>query len=138
MVNRQVGELLSLVGRDNSTDVADLVGEVEYHQLRYHVINRGERVESSKPTDARAITIQELILPRAHGSALFTLGQTHALVAAMLGTEQDVQRLDSLDNPDESTNSIMLHYNFPSFSTGKVRPMRGTSRREIGHGNLAE
>ena len=78
------------------------------------------------------------LLPRAHGSALFTRGQTQALVAVTLGTANDVQRLDSIDAPSETTKSFMLHYNFPPFSTGEVRPMRGTSRREIGHGNLAE
>ena len=78
------------------------------------------------------------MLPRAHGSVLFTRGQTQALVAATLGTANDVQRLDSIDEKGETTKSFMLHYNFPPFSTGEVRPMRGTSRREIGHGNLAE
>ena len=138
MVKRQVIELLTQDFPDNTKDIADLVGEVEYHQLRSQVIERGERVDGRKPTDVRPITVQAPILPRAHGSALFTRGQTQALVAATLGTEQDVQRLDSIDNPDESTKSFMLHYNFPPFSTGEVRPMRGTSRREIGHGNLAE
>ncbi|HEY8310641.1 MAG TPA: polyribonucleotide nucleotidyltransferase, partial [Gemmatimonadaceae bacterium] len=76
--------------------------------------------------------------PRAHGSALFTRGQTQALVAVTLGTANDVQRLDSIDDAGETTKSFMLHYNFPPFSTGEVRPIRGTSRREIGHGNLAE
>jgi polyribonucleotide nucleotidyltransferase len=78
------------------------------------------------------------VLPRAHGSALFTRGQTQALVAATLGTGNDVQRMDSIDTAKETTKAFMLHYNFPPFSTGEVRPMRGTSRREIGHGNLAE
>ncbi len=138
MVKRSVIELLTADFPDNTKDIADLVGEVEYHQLRSQVIERGERVDGRKPTEVRPITVQAPILPRAHGSALFTRGQTQALVAATLGTEQDVQRLDSIDNPDESTKSFMLHYNFPPFSTGEVRPMRGTSRREIGHGNLAE
>src|SRR6185369_13025166 len=64
--------------------------------------------------------------------------QTQALAVVTLGTANDVQRLDSIDSPSETTRSFMLHYNFPPFSTGEVRPMRGTSRREIGHGNLAE
>ncbi|HET6680992.1 MAG TPA: polyribonucleotide nucleotidyltransferase, partial [Gemmatimonadaceae bacterium] len=78
------------------------------------------------------------LLPRAHGSSLFTRGQTQALVVATLGTQDDVQRLDSIDDAAETTKSFMLHYNFPPFSTGEVRPVRGTSRREIGHGNRAE
>ncbi len=78
------------------------------------------------------------MLPRAHGSALFTRGETQALVAVTLGTADDEQRIDSIDVAGETTKSFMLHYNFPPFSTGEVKPMRGTSRREIGHGALAE
>jgi polyribonucleotide nucleotidyltransferase len=138
IVKRQVIDSLTADFPDNSKDIADLVGEVEYHTLRSQVIERGERVDGRKPNEVRPITIATPVLPRAHGSALFTRGQTQALVATTLGTEQDVQRLDTIDVPDESTKSFMLHYNFPSFSTGEVRPVRGTSRREIGHGNLAE
>jgi polyribonucleotide nucleotidyltransferase len=138
LVKRQVIDALTADFPDNTKDIADLVGEVEYHTLRSQVIERGERVDGRKVNEVRPISIVAPILPRAHGSALFTRGQTQALVAATLGTEEDVQRLDSIDVPDESTKSFMLHYNFPSFSTGEVRPIRGTSRREIGHGNLAE
>src|SRR4029077_16928398 len=83
-------------------------------------------------------SIDTSVLPRAHGSALFTRGQTQALVVATLGTANDVQRLGRIDAAQVPTKSFMPHYNFPPFSTGEVRPMRGTSRREIGHGNLAE
>src|SRR5687767_12759335 len=138
MVKRSVIDMLTADFPDNTKDIADLVGEVEYHQLRSQVIERGERVDGRKPNEVRPITIQAPLLPRAHGSALFTRGQTQALVAVTLGTENDVQRLDSIDEPNETTKSFMLHYNFPPFSTGEVRPVRGTSRREIGHGNLAE
>jgi len=102
------------------------------------VLDSGYRVDGRKPNEVRPISIDTKVLPRAHGSALFTRGQTQALVAATLGTANDVQRLDSIDEAQETTKSFMLHYNFPPFSTGEVRPMRGTSRREIGHGNLAE
>src|SRR5918996_5385083 len=138
LVKRQVIDSLTADFPDNSKDIADLVGEVEYHTLRSQVIERGERVDGRKHNEVRPITIATPMLPRAHGSVLFTRGQTQAMVAVTLGTEQDVQRLDSIDAPDESTKSFMLHYNFPPFSTGEVRPVRGTSRREIGHGNLAE
>ena len=99
----------------------------------------GKRVDGRKPNEVRPITIDTSLLPRAHGSALFTRGQTQALVAVTLGTANDVaaSRLDRRA-ASETTQSFMLHYNFPPFSTGEVRPMRGTSRREIGHGNLAE
>jgi len=86
----------------------------------------------------RPITCEVGILPRVHGSALFTRGQTQALVTTTLGSVDDEQRIDNIDVPRETTKSFMLHYNFPPFSTGEVRPMRGTSRREIGHGALAE
>jgi polyribonucleotide nucleotidyltransferase len=78
------------------------------------------------------------VLPRTHGSALFTRGQTQALAVATLGTSKDEQRIDSIDVREEVTKSFMLHYNFPPFSVGEARPFRSTSRREIGHGNLAE
>ncbi|HEX2693588.1 MAG TPA: polyribonucleotide nucleotidyltransferase [Gemmatimonadaceae bacterium] len=123
---------------DNSKDLSNLVGDVEYNALRSQVLDTGKRVDGRSTKEVRPITIDTQVLPRAHGSALFTRGQTQALVALTLGTANDVQRLDSIDEAGETTKSFMLHYNFPPFSTGEVRPMRGTSRREIGHGNLAE
>jgi len=84
----------------------------------------------------RQITCEVGVLPRAHGSALFTRGETQALVAAALGGDSDEQRIDALTG--EYTKSFMLHYNFPSFSVGEVKPIRGPGRREIGHGHLAE
>ncbi|MDQ8165935.1 MAG: polyribonucleotide nucleotidyltransferase [Gemmatimonadota bacterium] len=114
------------------------LGDLEYVALRSQLLDTGLRVDGRKPREVRQISIDTSLLPRAHGSALFTRGQTQALVATTLGTANDVQRLDSIDEPKESTKSFMLHYNFPPFSTGEVRPVRGTSRREIGHGNLAE
>ena len=123
---------------DNSKDIGNLVGDSEYHALRSQVLDTGKRVDGRGTKEVRDISIDTQVLPRAHGSALFTRGQTQALVAVTLGTANDVQRLDSIDEAGESTKSFMLHYNFPPFSTGEVRPMRGTSRREIGHGNLAE
>jgi polyribonucleotide nucleotidyltransferase len=115
-----------------------ILSDLEYGALRAQVLDSGLRVDGRKPNEVREITIEAGILPRAHGSTLFTRGQTQALVACTLGTAQDVQRLDTIDDVGEVTKSFMLHYNFPPFSTGEVRPMRGTSRREIGHGNLAE
>jgi|tagenome__1003787_1003787.scaffolds.fasta_scaffold20983291_2 polyribonucleotide nucleotidyltransferase len=123
---------------DAAKELHTLLGDVEYHQLRGQVLSSGHRVDGRTPKEVRPITIETGLLPRAHGSALFTRGQTQALVVATLGTQNDVQRLDSIDEPQEVTKSFMLHYNFPPFSTGEVRPVRGTSRREIGHGNLAE
>ena len=137
-VKASVKELLATEFPDNGKDVSALVGDCEYNALRSQVLDSGKRVDGRGPREVRQITIDTTILPRAHGSALFTRGQTQALVAVTLGTANDVQRLDSIDAKGETTKSFMLHYNFPPFSTGEVRPMRGTSRREIGHGNLAE
>ncbi len=88
----------------------------------------GQRVDGRDPNESGPISIDTGVLPRAHGSALFTRGQTQALVSVTLGTPNDVQRLDTIDEAGETTKSFMLHYNFPPFSTGEVRPMRGTSR----------
>ncbi len=100
------------------------------------LILEGKRVDGRGATDIRPITCEVSVLPRAHGSALFTRGETQALVASTLGTGLDEQIIDGLQ--EEYKKRFMLHYNFPPFSVGEVRPIRGTSRREIGHGNLAE
>ena len=118
--------------------VGAIVGDIEYNALRAQVLDTGLRVDGRKPNVVRDISIDASVLPRAHGSALFTRGQTQALVVATLGTANDVQRMDNIDDAKETTKSFMLHYNFPPFSTGEAKPMRGTGRREIGHGALAE
>ena len=135
---KELAELLLADFPDNPKDIQTLLGDVEYNSLRSQVLSSGHRVDGRTPREVRDISIDTGLLPRAHGSALFTRGQTQALVVATLGTAEDVQRLDSIDEPGETTKSFMLHYNFPPFSTGEVRPVRTTSRREIGHGNLAE
>jgi polyribonucleotide nucleotidyltransferase len=123
---------------DNGGDVRNALGDVQYVQMRKQVLDSKRRVDGRKLNEVRDITIDSGLLPRVHGSALFTRGQTQALVAVTLGTQEDVQRLDGIDDVGDASKAFMLHYNFPPFSTGEVRPMRGTSRREIGHGNLAE
>jgi len=112
--------------------------EIEYRVMRAQVLDRGERVDGRDPDTVRPIRIDTALLPRVHGSALFQRGETQALVAVTLGTADDEQRIDNIDVPGETTKSFMLHYNFPPYSTGEVRMIRGTSRREIGHGALAE
>ncbi|MEK0430814.1 MAG: hypothetical protein RL139_618 [Gemmatimonadota bacterium] len=131
-------ELATALAPEHVSFIGSVLGDLEYNALREQVLETGLRVDGRKPTEVRPISIDTSVLPRAHGSALFTRGQTQALVAATLGTANDVQRMDSIDDAKETTKSFMLHYNFPPFSTGEVRPVRGTSRREIGHGNLAE
>ncbi len=137
-VKDEVAEELKEEFPDHADAVKGVLGDVEYDALRSQVLETKLRVDGRKLDEVRPITIDLGPLPRAHGSSLFTRGQTQALVSVTLGTANDVQRLDTIDEPAESTKSFMLHYNFPPFSTGEVRPMRGTSRREIGHGNLAE
>ena len=131
-------EMATALAPEHVPFVGAVLDDLEYNALREQVLETGLRVDGRKPTEVRPISIDTSVLPRAHGSALFTRGQTQALVAATLGTANDVQRMDSIDDAKETTKSFMLHYNFPPFSTGEVRPVRGTSRREIGHGNLAE
>jgi polyribonucleotide nucleotidyltransferase len=118
--------------------ISELLEELLYHGMRRQVLEQGERIDGRDTTTVRPISCEVGVLPRTHGSALFTRGQTQALVTATLGSVDDEQRIDNIDVPRETTQSFMLHYNFPPFSTGEVRPMRGTSRREIGHGALAE
>jgi polyribonucleotide nucleotidyltransferase len=119
-------------------DVSTVLEEIEYDTMREQVLSRGERVDGRDLDTVRPIACEVGVLPRTHGSALFTRGQTQALVSATLGTTRDEQRIDSIDVAQETTKSFMLHYNFPPFSTGEVKPVRGTSRREVGHGALAE
>ena len=135
---KELAESLLADFPDGAKDIHTLLGDVEYHSLRTQVLDTKHRVDGRTATEVRPISIDTGLLPRAHGSALFTRGQTQALVVATLGTAEDVQRLDTIDDKGETTKSFMLHYNFPPFSTGEVRPVRTTSRREIGHGNLAE
>jgi polyribonucleotide nucleotidyltransferase len=137
-VKKEIAEQLATQFPDNGKDIASLVDDAEYTSLRNQVLSKGERVDGRGMKEVRPISIDTTLLPRAHGSALFTRGQTQALVSVTLGTANDAQRLDSIDDAAETTKSFMLHYNFPPFCTGEVRPLRGTSRREIGHGNLAE
>ncbi|PYP80289.1 MAG: polyribonucleotide nucleotidyltransferase [Gemmatimonadetes bacterium] len=137
-VKREVAESLAADLPDNAKEIKGILGDLEYNALRSQVLSTKKRVDGRATNEVRPITIDTGLLPRAHGSALFTRGQTQSLVAVTLGTANDAQRLDSIDNASETTRTFMLHYNFPPFSTGEVRPVRGTSRREIGHGNLAE
>jgi polyribonucleotide nucleotidyltransferase len=119
-----------------SKDIKEVLHDLDSDAMRSMIISENKRIDGRNPDEIREITCEVGVLPRVHGSALFTRGQTQALVAVTLGTKYDEQRLDELEG--ESTKSYMLHYNFPPFSTGETKPIRGTSRREIGHGNLAE
>jgi polyribonucleotide nucleotidyltransferase len=133
-----VAEQLVAEFPDRASEINGVLDDIEYETMRRQVLERGERIDGRDLKTVRPITCEVGILPRAHGSALFTRGQTQALVSTTLGTVSDEQRIDTVDVAQETTKSFMLHYNFPPFSTGEVRPVRGVSRREVGHGALAE
>ena len=123
---------------DTIGDAGQILSAIEKKTMRDRILSDGKRIDGRGPNDIREITCDVSLLPRAHGSALFTRGQTQALAVATLGTVSDEQRIDSIDIREETSKSFMLHYNFPGFATGEVRFFRGASRREIGHGMLAE
>jgi polyribonucleotide nucleotidyltransferase len=121
---------------ENIGDVKKTLEKIEKEHLRNRILEQGVRADGRGLDDVRQITCEVGVLPRTHGSAVFTRGQTQALVVTTLGTGSDEQRLDQLEG--ETWKSFLLHYNFPSYSVGEVRPVRGPGRREIGHGKLAE
>src|SRR5205085_8290799 len=123
-------------GKFSAFDVAGAIHEVERDIIRAAALS-GRRVDGRAPNEIRPISIELGILPRAHGSALFTRGETQALVASTLGTADDEKIVDGL-NTVEAKKKYYLHYNFPPMSVGETRPIRGPSRREVGHGALAE
>ena len=110
--------------------------EIQDAVLREEILEHGRRLDGRRFDEIRAITSEVGVLPRTHGSSLFTRGETQALVTVTLGTSADAQRLDWVEG--ESFKRFMLHYNFPPFSVGEVKFLRGPGRREIGHGALAE
>jgi polyribonucleotide nucleotidyltransferase len=114
----------------------DLCEEIKSRVMRGAIVSEGRRVDGRGLKDIRPITSEVGILPRAHGSALFTRGETQALAVATLGTSSDEQKIDALIG--EHYKKFMLHYNFPPFSVGEVKFLRSPGRREIGHGALAE
>ena len=142
-VAADVLDSLGADGVDTSTsnvehDVRDVVRTLEKRSVRNRILNDGVRADGRGLDDVRAIDCETGVLPRTHGSALFTRGQTQSMGVVTLGTSRDEQRIDSIDTPEQVTKSFMLHYNFPPFSVGEARPIRSTSRREKGHGALAE
>jgi polyribonucleotide nucleotidyltransferase len=110
--------------------------DTQYHLVRKMVFDKGVRIDGRDNKTVRPIAIEVGFLPRTHGSALFTRGETQAIVTTTLGTEQEAQRMEGLMG--EEMKTFMLHYNFPGYSVGEAKPMRGPGRREQGHGALAE
>ncbi len=116
--------------------IDELLHDIERDAMRSTILNDGKRLDGRGLTEIRPITCEVGLLPRTHGSALFTRGETQSLTSATLGTKMDEQVLEGL--LPETTKRFMLHYNFPPFSVGEVGRLGSTGRREIGHGNLAE
>ncbi len=116
-------------------DIKMVLEALEYDLVRKMVFEQNKRADGRSPKEIRSISVEVDTLPRTHGSALFTRGQTQSLSIVTLGTKKDEQLIESLEGVDYE--NFMLHYNFPSFSVGETKPMRGPGRREIGHGALA-
>jgi len=137
-VNHVFEEVWAALGADESKKAQARVAfeAAESAELRRMIVEQNLRLDGRKPNEIRPITIEAAYLPRAHGSSLFTRGETQALVSATLGTKSDEQKVEALEG--ESYRHFLLHYNFPSFSVGEVRRFGSPSRRDIGHGALAE
>ena len=132
--------LVHELGIEKWTEVAGLIKD-EFEERKAHIVRElvlaeGKRIDGRDTKTVRPIMCEVGLLPRVHGSALFQRGETQAIVATTLGTSSDEQKIDALTG--ERWKRFLLHYNFPSFSTGETKPMRGPGRREIGHGALAE
>lgn len=128
-------ELTAAYGDNAATYAGIALEDIMYEESRNLVLHEGVRVDGRKPTEIRPLSSMVGLLPRAHGSALFTRGQTQSLAVATLGTPDDQQMVEGLD--DTTYERFMLHYNFPGYSTGECKPDRSPGRREIGHGELA-
>jgi polyribonucleotide nucleotidyltransferase len=134
----EISEALAEEFPESDRDVGNVIRDAEKRELREMILSTGKRSDGRGTDEVRPISVEVGVLPRAHGSALFTRGQTQALGVTTLGTQGDEQAYDTVDFATQQKKSFMLHYNFPPFSTGEAKPMRGTSRREVGHGALAE
>ncbi len=123
-------------GAEKLSEAKKILGSIEKNELRNMILEKGRRIDGRTPVDIRDIWTQVGYIPRTHGSAIFTRGETQSLVSATLGTKRDEQSVDTLFN--QEAKQFMLHYNFPPYSVGEAGFMRGPGRREIGHGHLAE
>lgn len=117
-------------------EISELVAKLEKQHVRSKIISGAPRIDGRDPTQVRPISVEVGILPRVHGSALFTRGETQAIVTTTLGTGRDAQLIDGIEG--ETKDDFMLHYNFPPFCVGEAGFMSGPKRREIGHGRLAK
>ncbi len=135
-VYEEVQEALAEDFEEQEALIKEITHDAEKKAMRHTIIEKGQRLDGRSSTEVRAISCETGLLPRVHGSALFTRGETQALMSCTLGTKSDEQIIDGL--MEDYRKRFMLHYNFPPFSVGEVGRIGFTSRREIGHGNLAE
>lgn len=135
-IRNAVVEKLTANGEYAENDIRGIIEHLEYSIVRNAILNENKRIDGRGLDNIRPITIRTGVLPRTHGSALFTRGETQALVVATLGTQRDAQIIDALAG--EYKEPFMLHYNFPPFSVGEVGFVGSPKRREIGHGRLAK
>jgi polyribonucleotide nucleotidyltransferase len=133
---REIIAKLNTGESDIAREISAVFNDIEKNLVRDMILDKNIRADGRAPEQIRQITSEVGILPRTHGSALFIRGETQCLGVVTLGTSEDEQRIDSLEG--ESKKTFMLHYNFPPFSVGEVKPLRSPGRREIGHGMLAE
>lgn len=135
-LKQRVREELAVEYEGREKEIDALLEDMEKKVVRRMMVEQRRRIDGRAFDEIRPITINVPMLPRTHGSALFTRGETQVLAVVTLGSSSDEQKIDALAG--ETFKSFMLHYNFPAFSVGEVRPLRGPGRREIGHGALAE
>ncbi len=135
-IKNGITEQLNTEEKNISAEVSAVFHDIEKQLVRNMILNDNIRADGRNPEQIRQINSEAGILPRTHGSALFIRGETQCLAVVTLGTSEDEQRIDSLEG--EMSKAFMLHYNFPPFSVGEVKPLRSPGRREIGHGILAE
>lgn len=136
-IKADVLESLAADYEGRAKEIKAFIGDIEYDRMRADVLDTGIRIDGRDTTTIRPIAIEAGLLPRVHGSTLFTRGETQVLAATTLGTSQDEQRIDNLFQRD-TRKRFLLHYNFPPFSVGETSFRLGPGRREIGHGMLAE
>ncbi len=135
VLKAEIFESLGEDYQDRKGEVYDLLGDIQKKISRNMILNEGRRIDGRKFDEIRPISCEVGVLPRPHGSALFTRGETQVLGVLTLGSAQDEQRIETLSG--EEMRKFMLHYNFPPYSVGEVKRMMGPSRRDVGHGGLS-
>ncbi|MEG2014784.1 MAG: polyribonucleotide nucleotidyltransferase, partial [Clostridia bacterium] len=136
-VDAQTKEYFATANPEAVKYVGDALYKMTKEKIRAHILNDGIRPDGRKTTEIRPIWVDHGVLPRVHGSGVFTRGMTQVITTATLGTISEVQKLENLDE-DDAFKRYMHHYNMPGYSTGEAKPLRTPGRREIGHGALAE